>query len=441
MSPTLYHEFAVTLQRNGPNVPWGFRLAGGSDLNAPLIVIRVQQNSPAQKELLRGDILTKVEDFDARDLRHEDAQMLFKTADNQIRLVVRRDNKIAMQQSKNNPISSLPPTPAPTFSPMLSPSSASDIPHRAPSPLPHGPHSMAVAYANPIEALPHTVFPHEQKKQQQPLYQQYQPPQQQQQQQQQAKYDQHINFPPPAPVCFSPQLTRDNFQETEDGTIAIHNQPYRTTPLILPGAKVKKDQPVTECYLRHHPNPQMRSAPTHEYAEVLMKQKVADSVLQRVVGEEAATGKVVHKQFNSPIGLYSDSNIENTIKSTVSPAPSNTSTVPSMNGTLPRTRPTKIQGYKKTVVYDPLKSETYRALVEQQWQGSDKLQEVPVQQSRTFHPNRIIPAKKPNSSFPPPDPQANWAKNVNSLGENNETIHQSGSFKRLMYSVLGETEY
>lgn len=58
---------------------------------------------------MRGDIITKVEDYDARDLRHEDAQLLFRTQDNRIRLVVRRDNKIAMNSSKANPISSLPP--------------------------------------------------------------------------------------------------------------------------------------------------------------------------------------------------------------------------------------------------------------------------------------------------------------------------------------------
>jgi S1-C subfamily serine protease len=58
---------------------------------------------------MRGDIITKVEDYDARDLRHEDAQLLFRTQDNKIRLVVRRDNKIAMNSSKANPISSLPP--------------------------------------------------------------------------------------------------------------------------------------------------------------------------------------------------------------------------------------------------------------------------------------------------------------------------------------------
>ncbi|GLH08398.1 Uncharacterized protein GBIM_13633 [Gryllus bimaculatus] len=70
-------------------------------------------------------------------------------------------------------------------------------------------------------------------------------------------------------------------------------QPYRTTPLVLPGAKVKKDAAQTESYLRHHPNPMFRAPPSHydPSVEVLMKQKVADTVLQRVVGEEAAGTK------------------------------------------------------------------------------------------------------------------------------------------------------
>ena len=74
--------------------------------------LQVHPNSPAQKELLRGDIITKVDEYDGRDISHKDAEMLFRTADNKIRLVVRRDNKIAMNSSKINPIiSSLPPAP------------------------------------------------------------------------------------------------------------------------------------------------------------------------------------------------------------------------------------------------------------------------------------------------------------------------------------------
>lgn len=37
----LYHEFGVALERSNANENWGIRLAGGSDLNSPLIVIRV----------------------------------------------------------------------------------------------------------------------------------------------------------------------------------------------------------------------------------------------------------------------------------------------------------------------------------------------------------------------------------------------------------------
>lgn len=54
-------------------------------------------------------------------------------------------------------------------------------------------------------------------------------------------------------------------------------QPYRTNPLVLPGAKVKKDYGPTESYLRHHPNPMFRQAPPHPLMshDIAMKQKVS----------------------------------------------------------------------------------------------------------------------------------------------------------------------
>jgi hypothetical protein len=63
-------------------------------------------------------------------------------------------------------------------------------------------------------------------------------------------------------------------------------QPYRTTPLVLPGAKVKKDAPLGECYLRHHPNPMIRAAPHHyepAHPEVAMKQKVEEDYLNIII--------------------------------------------------------------------------------------------------------------------------------------------------------------
>lgn len=93
-------------------------------------------------------------------------------------------------------------------------------------------------------------------------------------------------------------------------------QPYRTTPLILPGAKVKKEYAPNDCYLRHHPNPSMRGRNPH-VDDNLWRSKQAESALHRVVGEDARSGRVAHKQFNSPIGLYSDNNVEHMIRSTV----------------------------------------------------------------------------------------------------------------------------
>lgn len=418
------HDFLVTLQRKSPQVAWGIRLVGGTDLNAPLIITRVQVNSPAQKELLRGDIITKIDQYDARDLTHNDAQNLFRSAENQIKITIRRDDKVALHQSAHEPpngygayspaMSPVPPayaaqpmSPVPqqqqkpqqhqNFPP---PEPASLLP-RVMSPLPHGPQAYAAALEHPVETLPHTVFP------QLDASGGYQLPK--------------TPYPPMAP----------NY---DDASEALTNQPYRTTPLVLPGAKVpKKDVLPTESYLRHHPNPAMRAAPVHDFTDSLMRQKAAETIIHRVVGEEPPSGpKLVHKQFNSPIGLYSDSNIENTVRA----AAPQSQAVPS-NGFTSRHRPTKIEGYKKTVVFDPSKSETYRALQEGVGEG---LQEVttPVQ-PRAFHGNRMVPGKKPIAAHPAPQPE--YAQHVNSMGESNEKIHQSGSFKRLMHHVMMESDY
>ncbi|XP_037905222.1 uncharacterized protein LOC119647941 isoform X3 [Hermetia illucens] len=391
MSPKL-HEFVVVLQRDGQQTPWGIRLVGGSDLDTPLIITKVQCGSPAYGSLLRGDIISKIKEYDARDLRHEDAQMLFRTAGNEIKLVVHRDNKIALTQGLSNESSRCSST-IPPVSPVncLNP----DQPHRAPSPFLPGPGHYETAMAAPVDTLPHTVFP---------------------------KLNESGGYVPPArpdssaSSRFSPMPTRDHQQEVQEETAAIVKQPYRTTPLILPGAKVKKDVMPTESYLRHHPNPAVRAAPSHDYHDVLMKQKVA------------------HRQFNSPIGLYSDSNIENTIRQTVplqgSPCPS----------PITRTLPSKIEGYKRTVVYDPSKSETYRAVQEEGY--GDRVTEIPVPvQTKVFHPNRMVPGKKPVSPRPIPHPNSGIYSHVNTMGHNATDIPQSGSFKRLMYSVLGETDY
>ncbi|CAG9115525.1 unnamed protein product [Plutella xylostella] len=137
------HTFVVTLRRESRDTNWGLRLVGGADLATPLIVTRVTPGSPAGRDLVRGDIIAKIDDYDARDLRHEDAQNLFKNAQNQIRIVVQRD--VDRQMPSGTPSAPRSPLPASAVSPS----------YRTPSPMAAPPYRGG---AGP-ESLPRTPIP------------------------------------------------------------------------------------------------------------------------------------------------------------------------------------------------------------------------------------------------------------------------------------------
>ncbi|XP_063361053.1 PDZ and LIM domain protein 3 isoform X7 [Cydia amplana] len=355
------HTFVVTLRREHRDTNWGLRLVGGADLATPLIVTRVTPGTPAGKDLLRGDIIAKIDDYDARDLRHEDAQNLFKNAQNHIKLVVQRTP------------SPMPPT---AFRP---------------------------------ESLPRTPVP----------------------QQGYGAQGHQQTYPPQFEGEYRTMMLSPAYSSRTDDTLdeSLNNQPYRTTPLVLPGAKVRREPGPTESYLRHHPNPSMRAPPSHDYRDTLMRQRVADTVVQRVIGDEG--NKVVHKQFNSPINLYSDQNIANSIRQQSSPLPA--------NGHYGRSH--MVKSHKPTLLYDPAKSETFKALQEDGL--GDVVQEVPQPaQCKVFTapPNkRPAPTPKPTKKPEQLNGHVKQTTFVNSLHE--EHIQQSNSFKRLMYNVLGDAEF
>ncbi|XP_011066673.1 PREDICTED: PDZ and LIM domain protein 3 isoform X4 [Acromyrmex echinatior] len=324
---TRRHTLIVKLKRSSTGRPWGIRIAGGADLGTPIVVTR-SENEALQK----GDMIKKIDDYDARDVRHVDAQNLLQNSET-IKLVIER-----YKQPKEYP-QELPKSPI-----------------RPPS------------------------------------------------------VEEYRSTPTPEYTLRSTIITpHEHLDEIREERVHL-SQPYRTTPLVLPGAKVKKDAPIGECYLRHHPNPMIRAAPHHyepAHPEVAMKQKVAERVLHRVVGPNEVP-KIVHKQFNSPIGLYSDQNIADTIKCQASAVP-----------------------LKKPVKYDPSKSEAYKALQEEEY--GDQVQEV-RQPART---GVFTPQKSSRVYQAPPKSPAY----INVLDDDGEKIHQSNSFKRIMYSVLGQTEF
>ncbi|XP_050343079.1 uncharacterized protein LOC126768789 isoform X3 [Nymphalis io] len=380
------HTFVVTLRRETRDTNWGLRLVGGADLATPLIVTRVTPGTPAGRELTRGDIIAKIDHYDARDLRHEDAQNLFKNAPNQIKLVVQRSSPSShlytMPRSSNS--FSGRSLLMPTFYRMA----------ETASPCP------ATQWRGP-ESLPRStpVPPQSQYAPQQPQY----APQQTQYASQQTQYAPQQSQYAPQQTQYAPQQTQfvpqqegeyrtlmmssaasNRTDETVDES--IQSQPYRTTPLVLPGAKVRREPGPTESYLRHHPNPAMRAPPHHDYRDTIMRQKV------------------VHKQFNSPINLYSEQNIANSIRQQTSPLP------PARAPPAP-----------------PLAAPPAPAPPA-----------APVQH-KLFEPLAKGPAPTPK---PMKQPNANLKGKqttfVNSLQE--EHIQQSNSFKRLMYHVLGDAQ-
>ncbi|XP_047527403.1 DNA-directed RNA polymerase II subunit RPB1 isoform X3 [Vanessa atalanta] len=393
----------------------------------------VTPGTPAGRELTRGDIIAKIDHYDARDLRHEDAQNLFKNAPNQIKLVVQRSSPSShlytMPRSSNS------------FSgrSLLMPSYYRMA--ETASPLP------TTQWRGP-ESLPRStpVPPQTQYAPQQPQYAPQQPqysPQQPQYAPQQPQYSpQQPQYAPQQPQ-YSPQQTQYAPQQTQyaphqtqfvpqqegeyrtimmspaasnrtDETVdeSIQSQPYRTTPLVLPGAKVRREPGPTESYLRHHPNPAMRAPPHHDYRDTLMRQKVAESVLQRVVGEDS--NKVVHKQFNSPINLYSEQNIANSIRQQTSPLP-------------PPSAP-----------FDPAASPALRALAELEPERPAQ-PAAPVQHKLFSKKPAPIPKSVKQSETNLKGKQTTFSNGqVSSLQE--EHIQQSNSFKRLMYHVLGDAQ-
>lgn len=51
---------------------------------------------------MRGDVIVKIQEYDARDVQNIDAQNFFRMANNRIRIVVQRDSKMVVASNMRN---------------------------------------------------------------------------------------------------------------------------------------------------------------------------------------------------------------------------------------------------------------------------------------------------------------------------------------------------
>jgi len=77
---SLGYQVTVQVYRDALTSPWGFRMAGGKDFNAPLIVQRVQPGTPSETHLERGDVILSVEGTDVTNYTHSEALALLNRA-------------------------------------------------------------------------------------------------------------------------------------------------------------------------------------------------------------------------------------------------------------------------------------------------------------------------------------------------------------------------
>ncbi|XP_053258457.1 PDZ and LIM domain protein 3 isoform X3 [Podarcis raffonei] len=74
----------------GP-APWGFRLTGGIDFKQPLIISRITPGSKAsQANLCPGDIIIAIDGYGTENMTHNDAQERIKAASHQLCLKIER---------------------------------------------------------------------------------------------------------------------------------------------------------------------------------------------------------------------------------------------------------------------------------------------------------------------------------------------------------------
>lgn len=97
--------------RDGLNAAWGFRLYGGTDFESPLIVQRVTPSSAAADALQTGDVIIKINHVDTLRLKHAQALDLIAAAGSSLKLTVLRGTNAAHNVPPRTPSRGTTPVP------------------------------------------------------------------------------------------------------------------------------------------------------------------------------------------------------------------------------------------------------------------------------------------------------------------------------------------
>ncbi|KAK2720160.1 hypothetical protein QYM36_004156 [Artemia franciscana] len=395
----------IELQRDAIDTMWGFRLRGGVDIGESLIIQRVFIGSPADGELKSGDQVLRINNTDATKLTHQEAHDILKDAGTKVTLAVNRAaNGIippkATPRTKTSTTKTVSSDGMTTYMTTTHTSSSQSNTRKVTTVTGQTfPKKFAQVVQSPLDNLPMSVF-----------------------------------------EAADNLLEVEEDMEKERERALVTSQPYRTLPLVMPSPKPKRDVPLpAQSYLRFQPSltfqgtPSSSPLPPHPVVnsvnQSLMQQKlepvsaVIDHPSALKTGDTPPQPQVVHKQFNSPMNLYSAENVAKTIEQQTGVLKTLGKPTAAVN---PETRsPLQKEGEAVSALgpqskqYDPHQSPTYQALIEE----NEKVQTTEMRPPVT----KVYTAPR--------------APKINSLGTSNEKIYQSYSFNKIMADVLGESAF
>jgi len=232
--------------------------------------------------------------------------------------------------------------------------------------------------------------------------------------------------------------TQDAQSNPHNDEVPIDDQPYRTTPLVLPHAKTIHDTVPPAKFLNQHQHAEAGQQPYRSSTVALPGPRTINDlapgrgapVYQQYRGPQFNTqmAKPAHQKmglpaptYNSPVPLYSQDNLAEAMAENPGfVQSSNKPALPTLN---------------TATISKPHESETFRMILESEMGGAKNHAGIGSKQSE----RQLSGQERPGSQ------QSDRSSDAGRPGLDpvmkNNSINQSASFKKVMYSVMGETEF
>ncbi|CAF1086015.1 unnamed protein product [Adineta steineri] len=274
----------VTLQRDSLQTSWGFRLQGGTDFRTPFIVNKINPGSPADGNLQRGDVILIIDQKPVSSMLHNEALELIQRAGGQITFLVQRGSNL-YSQAPSFPQPQRPMSATPWSYANSNPSWSSPTHQLTP---------MSFFRNRPLERIPEPK----------PLLSQTGSPMM------------------PGPVPSVSTKTRGYMQPPSfyaERSNPLNNISYSPGRLVYPGPTYNnRSRPMSTI---NYPNSYDDSSygnsinnGSESYVPSYQKKVQINPNVQKQyynpIPPQPQPSNLVHRQFNSPISLYSNDNVQ-----------------------------------------------------------------------------------------------------------------------------------